>query len=144
MLLFLNIFLLFFPISTVLFRYLTFFPCFWFCVVVSLVFSVCFHLWRTSLEAQMVKHLSTMRETRVQSLGWEDPLEKEMAIHSSTIAWKIPWTEEPGRLQSMGSQRVGHNWVTSLHFTSFMGLCVSFIALFFLVPLLFFIFSLFS
>ena len=54
--------------------------------------------------AQTVKRLSTMRETQVQSLGWEDPLEKEMAIHSSTIAWKIPWTEEPGRLQSMGSQ----------------------------------------
>ena len=64
---------------------------------------------RTSLMAQMVKHLSTMRETWVQSLGWEHPLEKEMAIHSSTIAWKIPWTEEPGRLQSMGSQRVGHD-----------------------------------
>ena len=46
---------------------------------------------------------------RVQALGWEDPLDKEMAIHSSTIAWKIPWTEEPGRLQSMGSQRVGHD-----------------------------------
>ena len=57
----------------------------------------------------MVKCLSTMRETRVQSLGREDPLEKEMAIHSSTIAWKIPWTEEPGRLPSMGSQRVGHD-----------------------------------
>ena len=57
----------------------------------------------------MVKHLSRMRETRVQSLGWEDPLEKEMVIHSSTIAWKIPWTEEPGRLQSMGSQRVCHD-----------------------------------
>ena len=54
-----------------------------------------------------------MQETRVQSLGWEDPLEKEMAIHSSTIAWKIPWTEEPGRLQPMGSQRVGHDWATS-------------------------------
>ena len=64
--------------------------------------------------AQMVKHLSTMRETWVWALAWEDPLEKEMAIHSSTIAWKIPWTEEPGRLQSMGSQRVGHDWVTSL------------------------------
>ena len=64
---------------------------------------------KTSLVAQMVKCLSTMRETWVRSLGWEDPLEKEMAIHSSTIAWKIPWTEEPGRLQSMGSQRVGHN-----------------------------------
>ena len=48
---------------------------------------------------------------RVQSLGWEDPLEKEMAINSSTIAWKIPWTEEPGRLQSMGLQRVGHDSV---------------------------------
>ena len=64
---------------------------------------------RTSLVAQMVKCLSTMWETRVQSLVWEDPLEKEMAIHSSTIAWKIPWTEEPGRLQSMGSQRVRHD-----------------------------------
>ena len=57
----------------------------------------------------MVKRLSTMRETRVQSLGWEDPLEKEMAVHSRTIAWKIPRTEEPGRLQSMGLQRVGHD-----------------------------------
>ena len=57
----------------------------------------------------MVKCLSTMRETRVQSLVWEDPLEKEMAIHSSTIVWKIPWTEEPGRVQSTGSQRVGHD-----------------------------------
>ena len=65
-------------------------------------------IW-TSLVAQTVKRLSTVQETRVQSLGWEDPLEKEMAIHSSTIAWKIPWTEEPGRLQSMGSQRVGHD-----------------------------------
>ena len=59
--------------------------------------------------AQTVKCLSTMRETRVRSLGQEDPLEKEMAPHSSTIAWKIPWTEEPGRLQSMGSQRVGQD-----------------------------------
>jgi len=56
----------------------------------------------------MIKRPSTMRETRVGSLGWDDPLEKEMAIHSSTLAWKIPWTDEPGRLQSMGSQRVGH------------------------------------
>ena len=63
----------------------------------------------TSLVAQMVKHLSTMRETHVGALGWEDPLEKEMAIHSSTLAWKIPWTEEPGRIQSMGSQSVGHD-----------------------------------
>ena len=57
----------------------------------------------------MVKHLSTMQETWVQSLGWEDPLEKEMAVHSGTIAWKIPWTEETGSLQSMGLQRVGHD-----------------------------------
>ena len=57
----------------------------------------------------MVKHLSTMWETRVRFLGREDTLEKEVVIHSSTIAWKIPRTEEPGRLQSMGSQRVGHD-----------------------------------
>ena len=57
---------------------------------------------RTSLVAQMVKHLPTMRETQVQSLGQKDPLEKEMATHSSTLVWKIPWTEEPGRLQFMG------------------------------------------
>ena len=63
----------------------------------------------TSLVAQTVKRLFTAPETRVRSLGWEDPLEKEMAIHSSTIAWNIPWTEDPGRLQSMGSQRVGHD-----------------------------------
>ena len=56
-----------------------------------------------------VKHLPTMQETGVQSLGREDPLEKEMAPHSSTLAWKIPWTEEPGGLQSMGSQRVGYD-----------------------------------
>ena len=58
----------------------------------------------------------TMRETQVQSLDQPDPLEKEMATHSSTLAWNIPWTEDPGRLQSMGSQRVGHNWVTSLQY----------------------------
>ena len=62
-----------------------------------------------SVVAQTVKCLPTMRETRVRSLGREDPLGKEMATHSSTLAWKIPWTEEPGRLQSMGSQRVGHD-----------------------------------
>ena len=55
-----------------------------------------------------------MWETSVTSLGQEDPLEKEMATHSSILAWKIPWTEETGKLQSMGSQRVGHDWVTSL------------------------------
>ena len=62
-----------------------------------------------SLVAQMVKRLPTIWETWVQSLGQEDLLEKEMATHSSTLAWKIPWMEEPGRLQSMGSQRVGHD-----------------------------------
>ena len=62
-----------------------------------------------SLVAQRLKHLPAMRETWVQSLSWEDPLEKEMATHSSTLAWKIPWMEEPGRLQSMGLQRARHN-----------------------------------
>ena len=57
----------------------------------------------------MVKHLPTMREIQVPSLGWEDPLEKEMATHSSTLAWNSSWTEECGRLQSMGSQTVGHD-----------------------------------
>ena len=61
-----------------------------------------------SLVAQTVKRLLTVRETRLRSLGREDPLEKEMAHYFSTLAWKIPWTEEPGRLQSTGSQRVGH------------------------------------
>ena len=64
----------------------------------------------------MVKRLSTIRETQGRSLGWEDPLEKEMATHSSTLAWKIPWTEEHGRLQSMGLQsRTPLNDFTSLH-----------------------------
>ena len=62
----------------------------------------------TSLVAQMVKRLPTMQETWVQSLGREDLLEKEMATHSSILAWKIPWMEKPGGLQSMGLQRVGH------------------------------------
>ena len=64
---------------------------------------------RAALVAQTVKNLPAMQETRVQSLGGEDPLEKGMATHSSILAWRIPWTEEPGGLQSMGSQRVGHN-----------------------------------
>ena len=65
-----------------------------------------------SLVAQLVKNLPVMQETWVQSLGQEDPLENIMAAHSSILAWRIPWTEEPGRLQSMGLQRVGHDWVT--------------------------------
>ena len=68
-----------------------------------------------SLVAQRIKHLPALQETWVRSLGWEDPLEKEMAIHSSILAWRIPWTEEPGGLQSTGSQRVRHDWATSLH-----------------------------
>ena len=71
----------------------------------------------TSLVAQMVKRLSTMRETQVWSLGREDLLEKEMAIHSSTIAWKIPWTEEPVGYSPWG-HRVRHNWGTSLHYNN--------------------------
>ena len=63
----------------------------------------------TSLVAQTVKNLPAMQETWVQSLGQEDPLEKGMANHSSILAWRIPWTEEPGGLQFMGSHRVGHN-----------------------------------
>ena len=64
---------------------------------------------RETLVAQRLKRLPAMRETWLQSPGREDPLEKEMATHSSTLAWRIPWMEEPGRLQSTGSQRVGHN-----------------------------------
>ena len=63
----------------------------------------------TSLVAQTVKRLPTLQETRVQSLGWEDLLEKEMATHTSILVWKIPWMEEPDRLQSMGSQTVEHD-----------------------------------
>ena len=62
-----------------------------------------------SLVAQLVKNLPAVQETWIQSLGWEDPLEKEMVTHSSILAWKISWTEEPGGLQSVGSQRVGHD-----------------------------------
>ena len=68
-----------------------------------------------SLVAQMVKNLSAVWETKVQSLGQEDPLEKGMTAHSGILAWRIPWTEEPGGLQSVGSQRVGHDWVTNTH-----------------------------
>ena len=65
------------------------------------------------LAAQMIKNLPAMQESQVPSLGWEDPLEKQMATHSSILAWRILWTEEPGGLQSMGSQRVRHNRVTN-------------------------------
>ena len=82
----------------------------WFLFVVPLWLIIT----RASLVAQMVKHLPTIRETQVRSLGREDPLEKEMATHSSILAWKIPWTEDPGRLQFMGLQKVRHDWATSL------------------------------
>jgi len=68
--------------------------------------------------AQSVKRLPATRETWIQSLGWEDPPDKEMATHSSILAWRIPWTEEPSGLQSLGSQVVGHDWGTSLSLSS--------------------------
>ena len=79
-----------------------------------------FRYLRTSLLAQMVKCLPTIWEARVQSLGQEDLLEKEMATHSSTLAWKNPWREEPRRLQLIGSRRVGYNWATELNRTELM------------------------
>ena len=72
---------------------------------------LCLKYWASQV-AHMVKNLCAMQETWVRSLGWEDPLEEGTATHSSILAWKIPWTEEPCRLQSMGSQRVGHDWAT--------------------------------
>ena len=87
-------------------------------------YGVIFSFFWVSLVAQRVKCLPAMQETWVWSLGREDPLEKEMATHSSTLAQKIPWTEEPGRLQSLELQRVEHNWATSL-FTLFSFYTVS-------------------
>ena len=72
--------------------------------------SIC--IW-ASLVAQAVKNLPAVRETQVRSLSWEDPLEKGMATHSSILAWRIPWTEQPAWLQSIGSQRVGQDWTTN-------------------------------
>ena len=85
------------------------------------------------LISQMVKNLPAMQETWVQSLVQKDPLEKGMATHSSILAWRIPWTEEPGRLQSMGSQRVRHDWVTfylRFSYNSLFCLCIYFFLLF--------------
>ena len=73
------------------------------------------------LVAHMVKNLPAMWETWIWSLGLEEPVEKEMATHSSILAWIIPWTEEPGRLQSMGSQGVGHNWATNIYIYAVWG-----------------------
>ena len=78
-------------------------------VNIDIVMCTSVTVFRASLVAQLVKNLPAVQETRVRSLSWEDPLEKEMATHSSILAWKISWTEEPGGLQSMGSQRVGHD-----------------------------------
>ena len=86
-------------------------------------YNVCFsyqiQFKRASLVTQSVKIPPAVQETWVQSLGWEDPLEKEMVTHSSILAWKISWTEEPGGLQSMGSQRVGHDWATNTYLLTY-------------------------
>ena len=84
----------------------------WFPLYFCMCFWLCFLGLATSLVAQMVKNLPAMQETHVWSLGWEDPLEEGMATHSSILAWRIPWTEEAGWLQSMKSRRVGCNWAT--------------------------------
>ena len=94
--------------------------CWWECKMIQSLWKIV--LWfptRTSLVAQTVKYLPIVWETRVQSLGREDLLEKAMATHFNILAWKIQWTEEPGGLQSMGSHRVGHDWATSLSFFHF-------------------------
>ena len=88
----------------------------WYLVI--LIWSYLNSSYRTSLVAQTVKCLPAMRETWVRSLGREDPMEKKMATHPSTLAWKIPWTKEPDRLQSMGLQRFGYGWATSLSLNS--------------------------
>ena len=81
---------------------------------------------RASLVAQIVKNMPSIQEIWVQSLGWEDPLEKEMATHSSSLAWRVLWTEEPGRLQSTGLQRVVDDWVTNT-FIILWGTCLHFL-----------------
>ena len=86
--------------------------CFTWC---SVTFEVFHSDWRASLAAQIVKNLPAIWENRVQSLGWEDLLKKGMATHPSILACRIPWTEEPGGLQSMRSQIIRHNWATNTH-----------------------------
>ena len=88
----------------------------WNSVILHMCVCVCVCVCRGFPVAQTVKNLPAMQEIRVQSLGLEDPLEKEMATYSSILAWWILWTEEPGGLQSTGSQRVRHDWVTKFHF----------------------------
>ena len=86
------------------------------CTYFNFSFKAIYAWHRASLVAKRLKRLPPMWETQVRFLGQEDSLEKEMATHSTILAWRIPWTEEPGRLQSTGSQRVRHDWATSLHF----------------------------
>ena len=81
---------------------------------------------RASLAAQLVKNLPAVQETWVRSLGLEDPLEKETATHSSILAWKISWIEDPGGMQSMGSQRVGHDQVTNTYLLTYCFVSVIF------------------
>ena len=81
----------------------------------EIAFVFCFNNKWAFLVAQIVKNMPTMQETQVWSLGQNDPLEKQMATHSSILDWRISWTEEPGGLQSMGLQRVGHDWATNTH-----------------------------
>ena len=77
---------------------------------------IVFHLiLKEAIKYPYLKYSPVMQETQVWSLGWEDPLEKEVATHPSVLAWRIPWTEDLGRLQSMGLQRVGHDWATNTH-----------------------------
>ena len=93
-----------------------------FCSLPYYLFSLMSSAW-ASLVTQMVKNLPAMQETWVRSLGWDDSLEEGMATHSSILAWEIPQTEEPGRLPSMGSQRVGHSWVINtftFHFQCYL------------------------
>ena len=88
--------------------------CVYICVCVCVC--VCIHI--------SVKRMPAMQETRVESLGWEDPLEKEMATHSSILAWRIPWTEEPSGLQSLESQRIRHDWVATTFTLHFIHICI--------------------
>ena len=90
----------------------------WVFIVMHRLSLPAFLLW-ASLVFQSVKNLPALQETWVRSPGWEDPLEKKMATHSSILAWRISWTEEPGGLQSMGSQRVGHAWVTNTYLLTY-------------------------
>ena len=105
--------LLFTSLEIIFFILFFFFFFYFFIYLPPLSLIWCFTVW-TSLVAQRLKSRPAMRETWVQSLGQEDPLEKEMATYTSILAWRIPWMEEPGGLQSTGSQRVGHDWATSL------------------------------